>query len=492
MNTPRPTTYVVRPPRGLSKVAKPHLLKRLGPTGVHHASRDAVHRAWRHAAGAATAALLAACASPLQEPREAAPAQTSCPDGVPAGARCLRGLDSAQAPYLIVMPAQWNGVLVVHAHGGPALGAPKMERSDEDIQRWAITVRAGYAWAGSAFRQGGVAVRSAAEDTERVRKIFAEHVAKPRRTLLHGQSWGAGVAAKLAERVAAPSGGSNGSPLYDGVLLSSGVLGGGTRSYDFRLDLRAVYQHYCANHPRADEPAYPLWMGLPADGPLTRAELAKRVDDCLGVGQPAAQRSAEQQRKLRNIAAVIRIPESSVLAHLVWATWHFQDIVQNRTQGRNPFGNGAVRYTGSDDDAALNAGVQRYRADPQAVAAFDADAGLSGRITVPVLTVHGINDPTAFVELEAAFGQAMERAGTSTHLVQTFTDDATHSYLSDPVYPTLLAALLLWVDTGVKPTPAGIVQSCKAFEARFGPGCRFLPDYQPAPLSARVAPRGSR
>ena len=33
-------------------------------------------------------------------------------------------------------------------------------------------VKAGYAWAGSTFRQGGVAVRDAAEDTERLRGIF--------------------------------------------------------------------------------------------------------------------------------------------------------------------------------------------------------------------------------------------------------------------------------------------------------------------------------
>ena len=450
------------------------------------------------AVAVAVVTLLAACANapePASMPArsstpwmpasvEAAPTAAPCPNGVPAGARCLRGQDSANAHYLIVMPAHWSGVLVVHAHGGPTLGEPKRERNDEDIQRWAITVRAGHAWAGSVFRQGGVAVRSAAEDTERVRRIFVEHVARPKRTLLHGQSWGAGVAAKLAEMVAPTT-----PPPFDAVLLSSGVLGGGTRSYDFRLDLRVVYQFYCANHPLPTEPAYPLWAGLPPDAKLTRAELTKRVDDCLGTAKPAAQRSAEQQRRLKNIAAVIRIPESSVQAHLNWATWHFQDIVQQRTQGRNPFGNDGVRYSGSDDDAALNAGVLRYRADPQAVATFQADAGLSGRIGVPVLTVHGIGDPTAFVELQSAFAEAMAQGRSAERLVQTFTDDAQHSYLADPVYPALFAALLEWVDSGVRPTPAGIAQNCKTFEATYGPGCRFLPDYRAPPLAARVAPR---
>lgn len=431
------------------------------------------------------AALLVGCAQTPAPGKEAPPSAVTCPDGVPAEARCLRGQDSAGAHYLIVVPKDWNRRLVVHAHGGPTLGEPQASRADEDIKRWAITVRAGYAWAGSVFRQGGVAVRSAAEDTERVRRIFVEHVAQPSLTLLHGQSWGANVAAKAAEMYAAPG---QRSP-YAGVLLSSGVLAGGTRSYDFRLDLRVVYQFLCNNHPRPDEPQYPLWMGLPVDSKLTRAELASRVDECLGVRKPAAQRTPEQASRLKTVVDVIRIPETSVIAHLNWATWHFQDIVQNRTGGLNPFDNAQVRYTGSTDDAALNAGVLRYRADPKAVALFSADTDLTGRIGIPVLTVHGIGDPTAFVELHSAFRQTMEGAGTAARLVQVYSDHRDHSYLSDPIYPTLFDALVRWAQQGDKPTPAGLARQCMAYEARFGPGCRLLPDYQPAPLEARVAPR---
>lgn len=442
---------------------------------------------WRRGASAFAAALtLAGCAQAPVKSGEAAPQAAACPAGIAAEVRCWRGTDSAGAPYLIALPANWNGVLVVHAHGGPLLGAPRPERADEDLKRWAVTLKAGYAWAGSVFRQGGVAVRSAAEDSERLRRIFVEHVARPRRTLLHGQSWGASVAAKAAEMYAAPG---MKSP-YDGVLLTSGVLGGATRSYDFRLDLRVVYQYLCNNHPRPDEPQYPLWMGLPKDSKLTRAQLAARVDECLGLSKPA-QRSAEQQRRVRTIERVIRIPESSILSHLTWATWHFQDIALNRTGGRNPFSNEGVRYTGSDDDAALNAGVLRYRADPQAVAALAADADLTGRIGVPVLTVHGVGDATAFVELESAFARTMAAAGSGERLVQTFTDHAEHSYLSDAVYATLFAALLDWIEKGDKPTPEAIAQRCQSLTAAFGADCRFLPQYRPAPLENRVPPRAA-
>ena len=75
------------------------------------------------------ALLLAGCATPAPWAVEAAPVAADCPSGVPERARCLRGQDSAGAHYLIVVPANWSGVLVVHAHGGPALGEPKAERA---------------------------------------------------------------------------------------------------------------------------------------------------------------------------------------------------------------------------------------------------------------------------------------------------------------------------------------------------------------------------
>ncbi|RZJ07814.1 MAG: hypothetical protein EON50_20630 [Acidovorax sp.] len=447
---------------------------------------------------AALASLGAACApvqptppsaartAPALATREAAPTATACPKELAAVARCLAGQDSAGAYYLIAIPQQWNKVLVMHAHGGPTLGAPKAERAVEDLERWSIMVRAGYAWAGSTFRQGGVEVRAAAEDTERLRQIFAQHVAQPQRTILHGQSWGAGVAAKGAEMFQRTV---DGKRPYDAVLLTSGVLAGGTRSYDFRTDLRVVYQYLCGNHPRPTEVAYPLNTGLPHDAAMTQADLQGRLNECLGLNKPAAERTPDQQRKVQTIVEVIRIPASSIQGHMNWATFHMRDVVHHRTGGASPFGNRGVVYKGSADDAALNAGVLRYRADPKAVARFAEDTDPTGRIPVPVLTVKGVDDPTAFVELDAQFKATMEQGGSGARLVQTFTRHNGHSYLSDPTYPTLMTALLRWVDEGVKPTPESIAQQCPANEAAFGKGCAFLPAYVPAPLASRVYER---
>ena len=419
---------------------------------------------------------------------EAAPVTAACPAEVAAIARCLSGKDSAGAYYYVAMPTTWNGTLVLHAHGGPELGAPtSADRAAEDLVRWAVMVKAGYAWAGSTFRQGGVEVRAAAADTERLRGIFRQHVAQPRRTILHGQSWGANVAAKAAETYTAATNG--GTAPYDAVLLTSGVLGGGTHSYDFRLDLRVLYQHLCQNHPRPNEPQYPLAIGLPQASTMTTADLVARTSECLALDKPQAQRTPEQQAKVQTIVDVIRIPASSIQSHLNWGTFHFKDITHNRTGGASPFGNTGALYTGSADDAALNAAVLRFSADPAAYRKFAEDTDLAGRIPVPVLTLKAVNDPTAFVELDAYFLQTMQAGGSADRLVQTFADFATHSYLSDPTYVALMDQLMGWVDRGTKPTAASVAAACPSFEATFGAGCRLLPGYAAPALATRVPER---
>ncbi|MGE0559820.1 MAG: hypothetical protein AB7O69_16270, partial [Burkholderiales bacterium] len=312
---------------------------------------------------------------------------------------------------------------------------------------------------------------------DRVRRIFVEHVAKPRRTLLHGQSWGAMVATRAAELF---------PESWDGMLLTSGVVAG-PATYDFRLDLRVIYQYLCNNHPRPDEAQYPLWMGLPAGSKLAMADLAARMNECLGLNKPAAKRTPEQARRVRTIVDVVRIPEKAIFVHLRWGTFTLRDVV-SRT-GASPFGNENVRYRGSDNDAALNAGVKRYRADPAAAARFAADVDYAGRFKMPVLEAHAINDPNVFVEGSNTLRQRMEAAGTSARLVQAFVDSNQHSYWGDAMYPPLFEALLNWVDKGDKPTPAGIAARCKAMRAAKPSDCRFVPGYQPKPLDSRIPAR---
>lgn len=393
-----------------------------------------------------------------------------CPASTGRGTRCVAGQDENGAWFVAAVPANWNRRLIVHSHGGPRTGTPEADDELEDLDRFSVMVRHGYGWIGSTYRRGGYGVRMAAEDTDNARKIFWSLYGRPERTLLHGQSWGGNVAAKASELYV---GNAQDGWNYDGVLITNGIVSGGTRAYGFRADLRAVYQYYCANHPAHNEPQYPVWQGLPLNSQMTRAELRRRIETCTGVDKPAGRRTPEQAARLRDILAVTGVEEAELVSHMSWATFLFQDMVMRRLDGRNPFDNSQTVYTGSSDDAALNAGVERFTADPEGVALLAHDADLSGQIARPTLTLHALHDPTVSYGVEALYAATVETAGRSQWLVQVATDEAEHSKLSDASYMTALDVLEGWIDRGVKPDPAGFQRRCEALWSRQGP-CLFV------------------
>ena len=83
-------------------------------------------------------ALLALVAS-VAAHAQTAPKPLACPKEVPAGSQCFTSEDPLGGFYWMALPAGWNkdsGVLVVHAHGGPAdTGPAKFERGEEDLKR---------------------------------------------------------------------------------------------------------------------------------------------------------------------------------------------------------------------------------------------------------------------------------------------------------------------------------------------------------------------
>jgi hypothetical protein len=101
-----------------------------------------------------------------------------------------------------------------------------------------------------------------------------------------------------------------------------------------------------------------------------------------------------------------------------------------------------------------------------------------------VLTLHAIDDLTAFVEHEAAYWATSRGA-----LVQAFTAEHEHSALSDAAYATAIGALAGWVSPGRRPTPASLAAACPAFDRRYGTGCFFRPDFTPAAYLTRMYPR---
>jgi pimeloyl-ACP methyl ester carboxylesterase len=415
-----------------------------------------------------------------------------CPTGnppLPDGTTCFAGQDKNGAYYLIAIPENWSGAVVLYAHGGPSFTPPVPLTADSLVAREALLPQ-GIAITATSYRSGGYHVSQDAEDVENLRQLFVKVVGPPTRTVVFGISYGGPVAAKVAELYGVNPDGSHN---YDGAVIGAGVLAGYRRAFYERLDLRVVYQHYCHNHPYPDELQYPLWQGLSPGTEMTTDELTRRINECTAVQLPPEERTPQQQENLTNILNVIRIPEASLIGNLVTGTITLGDITQHFLNGRNAFPNRDVRYAGSADDRALNRGVTRegyrYYSDRSAVAALDTDSQPTGRVEIPVVTIHAINDPMVFVENEAAYRETLTRAGRLHLLFQTFVNRAGHPGLILAEYGAAFDAVFNWIETGDRPTQERVITSCAQYQKWLGGTCQIDPKYQPAPLESRIYPR---
>ena len=429
---------------------------------------------------------MSSAASAQETPKAALPDTTACPEAIATIATCYTAKHETGAFITAALPKNWNGNLVVFAHGGPSLLPPNANGSKSDLNKYFYAVRRGFAWVASSYRREGYGVAMAAADSDDARKFFIARIGKPRRTILHGASYGGLVGAKLIETYAKnPDGSLN----FDGAFFNSGAVMGATLNYQHRVDLRAVYQYYCKNMPRPDEPQYPLWNGVALDSKMTLKDLDAVVDECTGVGHPAAVRSDQQKQNLTNILGVMGYPENLLVRHMQAGTLLFRDMVKNTAGGHNPFSNIGIRYRGSSDDDALNRDVVRFDADPAAAAIVKADGDPTGVLPVPVVSIHSSNDPQVVVEAQSAYRDAVKAAGSGDRLVQAFTDERGHTAQSAPELAAGLDALMQWIENGAKPTAQSIATACEQMRTHVDGPCRYHPEYMPKPYASRYYAR---
>src|ERR1700687_1070468 len=222
-------------------------------------------------------------------------AQNPCPPLLPGNPTCYSGQDENRAYYLIAVPEAYNGRLVLWNHGY-SLSPPAPLTQATDLGYPVVLLAEGFAVAASSYGPdgldlGGWAVADASIDPDNLRLRFIDMFGRPSATYVVGASEGGIITAEIAEQFGVAK---DGSLNYDGSLPMCGPLAGGRRNYYGAFALRVVYQYYCQNLPRPDEPQYPLYLGLAPDDTLTPDQLAARVNECTGILLAPEQRTPAQ------------------------------------------------------------------------------------------------------------------------------------------------------------------------------------------------------
>lgn len=419
-------------------------------------------------------------------------AQGACPPGLPPGTTCVSGQDIRGAFFLIAVPASYNDQLVLWNHGY-SLTAPAPLATADLVPGAPVLLELGFAVAASSYRPdaiglGGWAVKDGAEDTEHLRRRFVEMFGRPLQTFLVGASEGGLITEEMVERFGRDE---QGRPNYDGALSACGVLAGARRHWEGEFDQRVVYQYYCQNLPRADEPQYPLYFGLAPDNTLTVNDVAARVNECTGLAQPPATRRPQQAQNLANLIGVLKIPESGLLSDLVGVPFSMQELVLVRTHGLNPFTNLGVKYSGSNDDAALNQGIYRAGEDDAAEDFLERAYDPNGHIHIPIMTTHTIGDPAVFVEQENAYRETVKDAHRRRDLQQNYVDASGHCQFTFSEELASFQALLSWVETHTRPTREEVAGLCQQNALIYGDTCNYNLTFHPEDLDTRIPNRRS-
>ncbi|HXG14618.1 MAG TPA: hypothetical protein VNK50_00110 [Calidithermus sp.] len=373
------------------------------------------------------------------------------------------------AGYRIEVPDNWNGELVLYAHGFRGTGL-ELTVSNPRIRRY--LVEHGYAWAASSYRTNGYDVKQGVKDTHALGELFRGLVGPPRRTWITGHSMGGHITGVAIEQY---------PEAYAGALPMCGVMGD-NELFDYFLDYNLVAQ---------------ALAGIPAEFPFPPDYLAAvvpQVSAALGSPFPTNLNAAGLALRgvTQNISGGAR--PAFALSFVLWANFLFTVGVTGGDIGvaaGNVQGNTDTVYQIDSDPAlspeelALNAAVLRVTQDPQGrhPNGLANIPPISGRLPVPVLSLHTIGDLFVPLSMEQIYARRAAAAGAADRLVIRAIRDHGHCGFMVAEEEQAFADLVNWVVNGVRPEGDDVLNSAAVADPRFG--CRFsLPGhvgYPPCP-----------
>ena len=359
----------------------------------------------------------------------------------------------AGAAWVAQVPQDWNGDLVVYAHGYRGTGT---DLTVDPPPAYQALVAQGYAWAASSYRRNdydpGVGVLDTKNLTRHMRSVLGRGLDK---TYLVGFSMGGHVTAAAIEKYPA---------LYDGALPACGVLGD-VELFDYFLDYNLGAADYAGLD--AADVDYPSEDWLQDTVPAIEAGLS------FAPGPTWAYALNPQGEAFKDFVEVGSGGER-VTFDTAWQYWH---APQNES-GEFLFGLGAgdgtianrsggvgqnsdtvygqeygPAFAGLDDSILRVEAANRVRKSQGVTPAPIID----GTPSVPVLTLHTTGDLFVPIEMEQVYAKEVRANGRGDLLVQRAVRDVGHCTFTAEEIVTAYTDLFRWVETGVRPAGEDLV-----------------------------------
>jgi len=294
------------------------------------------------------------------------------------GLQCMEGVDENGALYRICMPEEWNGDLVVFAHGYVAPNKPvELPDTELDDGRTMEEVfgEMGYASAISSYRDNGLVVPEAVIDLVNLVSIFKSYYPHVDHIYLVGGSEGGLVTVKSLET----------KQLYDGGLAVCGPIGSFAKQLNYFGDFKLVFDYFYPGVLPGSPAGIPREVMDNWDAVYMPAIIEAITNNPAGIAQVISVTKAPVDP---NDPESIAYTSLAVLWYNVFAT---NDAIERL--GGMAFDNTDRIYRGSLNDAALNKSIPRLSADPHALETLDEKFETSGLPNGPMVTMHTALDP---------------------------------------------------------------------------------------------------
>ncbi|AMM26440.1 alpha/beta hydrolase [Variovorax sp. PAMC 28711] len=392
------------------------------------------------------------------------------------------------ALYHVEVPADWNGKLVMYAHGYRGEGSVLTVDDAPGMRRYLI--QNGYAWAASSYSKNFYDVRAGVEDTNALALEFntiaaanGRTLAAPSKVYITGVSMGGHITAAAIEDEAFAT--AKNKIKYNGAAPMCGVLGD-TELFDYFAGAQVTAQVL------ASVPKYPF---------ANFGDISGLVTSALFTGYP-----------------------SNPLVPTTPTGVKFQSVVKNLTGGERPIAGQGYLYGGTipvvfsvfGSDGTVNGILNKsvvdtnrfsYLVDGDAsttttlnttslkiTAAADANRlrtdGLrwipktNGEFKIPVVTLHTLGDYYVPFSMEQIYQKRVAAKGNTDWLVQRAVRGASHCDFTAAEQSETLDAMLKWEQGGAKPGGDDVVTPATVAAASYG--CTYTrntigPDDQPLP-----------